>query len=107
MRRSPAPSPAERLLAEIYEAGYSSVDDFIDRLRIPARTAPAGRHAAVVDPFSDTIELYLGPLNSANPLAGVSRWRPDADDPEVDPTADTMELPSLARLWVIPERHAS
>ncbi|MEU6563807.1 hypothetical protein [Nocardia nova] len=107
MRRSPAPSPAERLLAEIYEAGYSSVDDFIDRLRIPARTAPAGRHAAMVDPFSDTIELYLDPIAPANPLAGVSHWYPQAGVPEVDPAADTMELPALAHIWVIPERHAS
>ncbi len=107
MRRAPAPSPAERLLAEIYQAGYTSVDDFIDRLRIPARSAPAGRHAAVVDPFSDTIELYLDAFASADPLAGMSRWYPDAGVPEVDPTADTTELPAIGRIWVIPERHAS
>ena len=106
MRRASAPSPAERLLAEIYEAGYSSVDDFIDRLRIPAR-APSGRHAAIVDPFSDTTELYLDPLHSANPLAGVSQWYPETDFAEVDPAAETTEFPAIQRIWVIPERHAS
>ncbi|WP_227983936.1 hypothetical protein [Nocardia spumae] len=111
MRGYSAPSPAERLLAEIYEAGYTSVEDFIDRLRIPQRTAPArtGRHAAaVVDPFMDTTELHLGLFDTPNSLAGVSRWYSEPDPFDgVDPTADTMEFPAVQRIWVIPERHAS
>ncbi|NKY86727.1 hypothetical protein [Nocardia veterana] len=109
MRGSHAPSPAERLLAEIYEAGYSSVDDFIDRLRIRPRRAGSvhGRHAAPVDPFDDTVELHL-PLESPNPLAGLSHWYPEAGRAdEVDPTAVTTEFPAIQRIWVIPERHAS
>jgi len=110
MRGSHAPSPAERLLAEIYEAGYTSVDDFIDRLRFrPRHAAPEpARHAAVIDPFTDTIELQLDIPSSANSLAGMTRWYPEFDpEIEVDPCADTTEFPAVQRVWAVAERHAS
>ncbi|NKY52138.1 hypothetical protein [Nocardia vermiculata] len=102
MRGHHAPSPAERLLAEIYQAGYSSVDDFIDRLRVRPRNLPrnagtpvvsvsGGAGASFIDPTADTTELYFG---------GV-------DWDSVDPFADTTEFPAIQRVWVIPERHAS
>lgn len=99
MRGSHAPSPAERLLAEIYAAGYHSVDDFIDRLRIRPRNTPAvpsGRSGRFVDPFADTTELHLD----------RTLWDSDLGA-EIDPFADTTEFPAIARIWVIPERHAS
>ncbi|WP_030516044.1 hypothetical protein [Nocardia sp. NRRL WC-3656] len=110
MRGFHAPSPAERLLAEIYEAGYTSVDDFIDRLRFrPRHAAPEpARHAAAIDPFTDTIELQLDIPDAADSLAGMTHWYPEFDaDVEVDPSADTTEFPVVQHIWVAPERHAS
>ncbi|MBO0854008.1 MAG: hypothetical protein J2P18_09590 [Nocardia sp.] len=99
------------MLAEIYQAGYSSVDDFIDRLRVRRWDTRYGSSAllnhstTVRDPFTGSV---YSPLGATSPLAGLSRPYPEIStgDP-IDPEAVTEEFPVIQRMWVIPELRAS